>query len=1197
MKKLINLLLLFPVLVVSQSMDQNYVKTTTYKVPTTNGTSIVGGGTVTDADKTVTISYFDGLGRSTQQIAHRQSGTGGDIITHIGYDGFGRQTKEYLPYVRTTPSLDFDTTAPANVISYYGSNIDPDFVLTNYPFSEKEFEASPLNRVLKQAAPGETWHLGNGKEIKMDYQTNVANEVRFYSTTASFVANDEAYGTTLSSTGFYPANQLYKTITKDENWVLATPKLNTTEEFKDKEGKIILKRTYALDKFDNQQTFDTYYVYDQYGNLSFVLPPKAEATSTVVTLSSDAMTNLCYQYKYDYRNRLVDKKLPGKQWEYIVYDKLDRVVATGPAKSPVGNSIIGWLITKYDVFGRVAYTGWSEYDMSSIANITAYRGDFSSTTDLFETKVSSYTLDDYQLKYTNNVMPDAKFKLLTVNYYDNYAFVGGPTSTMNLKGMPTGSWTRILQPTGTVGETSFTEYDTRYRPIYTSQANYLGGHTRVSTTLDFSGKTLFTVAKHKGYGSSVNELRVNDNFTYTEQDRLLTHINIVDGGTPELLAYNEYDELGQLKNKRVGGQDLTGETYYQKVDYTYNIRGWLKGINDVDNLGESRDKTDLFAFRINYDDNDDQNEVEDANVPKLYNGNISETFWRTSSDNVLRKYGYKYDALNRLRSSVYQKPEGNNIVPHSYDESMDYDKNGNIMHMFRTGEYDDNDGMNMPIDSMDYSYPTFSNRLMKVTDYTNSPAGFNDDSDGTNDTVNDYTYDVNGNMTSDQNKGITGITYNYLNLPVKIQFGNLKKIEYLYDATGRKVQKKVSISTAPIGGTTTVHTTDYIDGFQYYDEELQFFPTAEGYVKNTEDDGHHFNYVYNYTDHLGNIRLSYGYDPHDEELKILEENNYYPFGLKHNNYNVDYKDYVILTGTMHIDEPDNGKEKYKYKYNGKELQDELGLNLYDYGARNYDAAIGRWINIDPMAEQMRSHSPYNYAFNNPVFFIDADGMVPSDPVKQVTSSTSVGNVHPVQVRYTNQCMLCGTSDKHVTPTSHVSGTGRNVEYSKMKDEEQGFLVKVALEGGAPRFTYSVSSKVTSVTSQYFDGDGNKVDNIKDAATFSTSTQTTTTTIGLGLGIVDTKASVTKTSSTSTYDVTREPNSKLERGYELENGKTTTSKPSLSSVNTSSVDSALQKNANKAAMQNFADGANAVIDQLQKIPESMDRNFHESLKKL
>jgi RHS repeat-associated protein len=172
---------------------------------------------------------------------------------------------------------------------------------------------------------------------------------------------------------------------------------------------------------------------------------------------------------------------------------------------------------------------------------------------------------------------------------------------------------------------------------------------------------------------------------------------------------------------------------------------------------------------------------------------------------------------------------------------------------------------------------------------------------------------------------------------------------------------------------------------------LQFFFQPEGYVNIIKHgvDVLYINYVYNYTDHLGNIRLSYGIDPESNVLKILEENHYYPFGLKHTNYNSDIRKYTKETDPitqllkLRILPPTDGKPlAYKYKYNGKEWQDELGLNMYDYGARNYDPAIGRWMNIDPLAEQMRRHSPYNFAFNNPIFFIDPDGMSP-DPVYNI----------------------------------------------------------------------------------------------------------------------------------------------------------------------------------------------------------------------
>jgi len=180
---------------------------------------------------------------------------------------------------------------------------------------------------------------------------------------------------------------------------------------------------------------------------------------------------------------------------------------------------------------------------------------------------------------------------------------------------------------------------------------------------------------------------------------------------------------------------------------------------------------------------------------------------------------------------------------------------------------------------------------------------------------------------------------------------------------------------------STVTTTDYLTGFQYINNKLEFFPHAEGYVKNVIDEDTGFGatnniyrYVYNYTDHLGNVRLTYTKHPITNVLTILEENNYYPFGLKHRNYNMGKKQYEKLQSTGGIVITPTNETVYDYKYNGKECQDELGLNFYDYGARNYDPAIGRWMNIDPLAENSRRWNPYNYAYNNPMYFVDPDGM-------------------------------------------------------------------------------------------------------------------------------------------------------------------------------------------------------------------------------
>ncbi len=218
---------------------------------------------------------------------------------------------------------------------------------------------------------------------------------------------------------------------------------------------------------------------------------------------------------------------------------------------------------------------------------------------------------------------------------------------------------------------------------------------------------------------------------------------------------------------------------------------------------------------------------------------------------------------------------------------------------------------------------------------------------------NDYEYDDNGNLIKDKNKNITtAITYNHLNLPTKIIFttGN---IVYIYTASGQKMQKIVT------EGTNTT-TTDYLGGYQYQNTVLQFFPTAECYIKNTPVSGTNtYSYVFNYTDHLGNVRLSYTKNTSTNALTILDENSYYPFGLKHTVSN------AVVQG-----------QDYKYKFNGKELQDELQLNLYDFGARNYDPALGLWMNIDPLVE--KTMSSYGYCHNNPVNLIDPTGMAPTD---------------------------------------------------------------------------------------------------------------------------------------------------------------------------------------------------------------------------
>ncbi|MBQ0148098.1 MAG: hypothetical protein KBS93_06590 [Flavobacteriaceae bacterium] len=839
---------------------------------------------------------------------------------------------------------------------------------------------SPLNRVEKQGAPGATWKVDGGKAIEFKYETNntVDNVLRFEVTLSNNLTPS------LNQNGTYQDGTLYKTVTIDENG-------QPIQEFKDKEGKVILKRIDIDPTKDGNSSgkHDTYYIYDVYGNLTYVLPPLLMQSGSYTT----HLNELGYQYVYDHKNRLIEKKLPGKEWEYMVYDKQDRLVATR-------DSMNDWIITKYDKFGRVVYTGtYPKSERSSLQGI------YNNATKLYEERVASAgsNLGNVKAKflYTNNAGALLELdKILTVNYYDTYNNLDPDYNTLDgqllvqgnnikLKGLPIASFARVLGTNNWNINYSF--YDAiKIRPVYAISYNHLDGHTKTSTELDFAGKVTKTITKHR-QKENTEEVTIIEEFSYDEFGRVLTHTHQINGGKKEYLADNTYNSIGQLMTKKVGNLK---DDPYQTISYKYNVRGWLTDINNVDQTNNLNKGGQLFSFKLSYDQLKYGSRRPNTSNP-VYNGNISQTFWKTPNQSV-RSYDYKYDGLNRLEDAFFYKGSGGNQIKY-YNEGLTYDKNGNIQSLVRYGS---NETQPILIDQLSYKYANkenqlseFSNRLNRVTDSSNNTNGF---SDGNTNGL-DYDYDVNGNLIKDLNKGITNIVYNYLNLPTEVIWNSTKKIKYDYDATGVKLRKVVTDGSK-------VTTTDYLGGFQYVNNNLQFFPTAEGYVNVVTCDTCQYNrvysYVYNYTDHLGNVRTSYAWDDTENKLKILDESHYYPFGLKHTGYHPLQQ--VIITPTDPIDgartsivakaaiggdfglienTPITGSTTYNYKYNGKELQTDLDINLYDYGARNYDPAIGRWFNIDPLAEKMRRHSPYNYAFNNPVFFIDPDGMAPTDIYK------------------------------------------------------------------------------------------------------------------------------------------------------------------------------------------------------------------------
>ncbi len=1156
MKKLIYItfaFMAFPFLVKAQDTDKNYIKTTTYQEPYSQ--SQVENGGIHENHKIENTSYHDGLGRPLQNVSQRSGGNKEDLVTPITYDEYGREAKTYLPYPANGNGAGYVTDPFTPQHSFYLNTFPEDRdtgTNTINGYSETRFEASPLNRTEEEGAPGNDWKVDHYNHtdhtIKYDYETNGINEVHFF--TISFNGGNTETPS-LSYNGHYTANKLYKNIVKDENWTASSSNSHATIEFTDHFGQTVLKRAW-----NNGQAHDTYYVYDDFDNLTYVLSPEASAqivSNGALVPQWQAILNLYgYQYKYDSRNRPIEKKVPGKGWEYIVYNKLDQPILTQDVNQRSSNE---WSFTKYDKFGRDILTGI----LPSAESRTTLQGWANNQSEPFEHRVSSPSItsegDSYY--YSNDKFPNpANLEIHTISYYDSYVdhspttlptSVLGQAVTTKTKGLSTVNKVRALGTS--VWATTLTAYDTKGQVIYVdSHSHYLDSRDITKSLLDFTGKVLESETQHLKTGKP--NIITHDYFTYDHVGRLLTHRQQIDNEMVQLIADNTYDALGQLVQKGVGGNslldgytDLTqvdvdpdgtitstapgsgwqaqiktqgaipsgfdgyieatvgqndkhlrlgfvepghtnwgggdydyaiharanqlvnywnpagsgswaqaaipsystgdlfrvervtvGSTHYikywhnnnnfftytlaageedtalvgkvsfdtngaeasninmdgplldkklQRVDYAYNIRGWLTDINDIaaasaGSKGFSQ-YSDLFNFHIDYN-----NVSGGTGATPLYNGSISQTLWKTENDSKdVRSYSYIYDDLNRVVTATGHK--GSNLNGMSgYDHhdlsNITYDRNGNLASLKRRGA-NGTDTASGIWDDLTYEYS--GNQLLNVQDNASDPTynaeGFKDGNVLGVTTDDDYDYDANGNMFRDRNKGITSITYNHLNLPETVTIDNGTEsgtIIYTYDATGDKLKKTVAIT-----GQATKEIL-YAGGYVYEDNELQFFANPEGYVEPVAGTSKSigfsvggatsytaYNYVFQYRDHLGNVRLSYtdsdGNNAIDAATEIVEESNYYPFGLRQAGYN----------------NSSNGLGNslaQQWKFGGKQLQEEFGLQWYDISARNYDPALGRWFVVDALADAAGQvhNSPYNYALNDPIALSDPDGNCP-----------------------------------------------------------------------------------------------------------------------------------------------------------------------------------------------------------------------------
>jgi RHS repeat-associated protein len=318
----------------------------------------------------------------------------------------------------------------------------------------------------------------------------------------------------------------------------------------------------------------------------------------------------------------------------------------------------------------------------------------------------------------------------------------------------------------------------------------------------------------------------------------------------------------------------------------------------------------------------------DYETANFFDGNIGKQEWKSNIDNVKRSFTYTYDGASRIKTGIYASDK----LGENYSlNNVTYDFNGNITNLSRNG-YKSNNSFGL-VDNLNYTYQANSNKIQAVTDASNETASFTDATGTT-----DYTYSLDGSLTSDANKGISLIEYNYLKLPKKITFINGQNIEYEYDATGKKLREKAKDGT----------WTDYLGNLIYKANNLFQIGFDEGRI-NAQNE-----YEYVIQDHLGNVRVMFR--DSSGVAKITQTENFGVWGesLKKLNY---YR---------------SSTDKNQFVYTGHERNEEL--EIYDAKARIFDPIVPRFWQIDPLTEISKRWSPYSYTYDNPIRFIDPDGM-------------------------------------------------------------------------------------------------------------------------------------------------------------------------------------------------------------------------------
>lgn len=916
MKRVITIILLILVLssAFPQSQDQNYVETITFL-------------NRVESDGISSIQYYDCIGRASQSVIGglNSSGRFAHIITE--YDEKGRAYKNWSPILGQGNPEYIDSE---NIVSISQSTYNGD----SRGFSEVEYDA--LDNPIFTSTSGAAWQ-GKGKET--NYRTNTQGEVRKYT------CSD------LSGRSFYSVNSLLCTEQIDEDGI----RISVFEDF--------MKRTILERRYLNGDYIDTYYVYNNLGLLSYVLPPKYHTDSDSIALDAYA-----FHYTYDNYGRVKTKKMPGCAPVEYWYDKGDRIICMQDGQLRSNNMYRFFL---YDQLGRLCIQGTTPtcYEQRQFSHL--------SRTDMGP----AFQFTGYAYFGNLTECPAADCEVEVVNYYDDYSFLS-KFPALNLECIDgsilgldycesyqayaqyghaqlTGVWQRANNGEGIL--TTYV-YDNLGQIVKQAEVG-LGKRASVTEfTYNYVGDVTMAATNYYEYNDSNNTLEellhanIQNNYDIPHTKLLSSSVLYLydyrtGGSMTDTIQHFTYDDFGHITANDRGGTEAD-------MTYSYDLlHGWLESVTSSGGFSQTLTR-------------------ESHPSKPLYNGSISAMTWSVPGESTIRCYDYEYDGLNRLKVGRYShlriaatgggpslSPLSN--IPSSFDkpfaagqdyytERVGYDLNSNITSLIRYGltnsrRYDIIDKL-----SMEYE----GNQLTSVSDEA-SPLVY----DGASDfkdaitPVNEYGYNDNGALTYDLNRGIRQIEYDHLGNLRRIRFQEssgsglravIRNTEYVYSADGRRLRTAHKERSMLYGASATMDSIDYCGNLILRNGVPEKYLFDGGYVSFDADTllGVHY-YI---QDYMGNNRMVVNRDGTTEQIT-----HYYPYG-----------------GV--IGDISTNHSLQAYKFEGKELDRTFGLDWYDIQARQYDAiGVPRWTSMDPLVEKYYGISPYAYCGGDPVNFGDYDG--------------------------------------------------------------------------------------------------------------------------------------------------------------------------------------------------------------------------------